>query len=87
MQDILVQLGQIAKSRGDGELFVTSLTDFHQRLRLYPQFGDPLMDLLASAGQIRLGVVFPLVMRYAVHEDRRTIFVGAVPVLFPRPAR
>ncbi len=51
---------------------------------MYPQFGDPLVDLLAEAGQVRLGVVPPLAMRYGVLEERRMVLVAALPVLMPR---
>jgi len=51
---------------------------------VYPQFGDPLIDLLAEVGQIRLGIVPPLAMRYAVFEERRQVLVAALPVLMPK---
>jgi len=53
---------------------------------VYPQFGDPLTDLRQEAGQIRLGIVPPLAMRYGVLEDRRQEFVAALPVLLPKSA-
>jgi hypothetical protein len=45
------------------------------RLRVYPQFGQPLRDLAAGAGQEWLGVVPPLVVRYVIFEDRRLVSV------------
>ena len=86
VQDVLVRLGRVAQSRGDGERFVDALREFHRRLCVYPQFGDPLMDLRVSVGQIRLGVVPPLTMRYGVLEERRSVIVVGVPVLLPRAA-
>ena len=80
----LVELGAAARTRGDGEEFLAALREFDRRLHVYPQFGDPLIDLSADAGQVRLGVVPPLAMRYGVLEERRVVLVAALPVLMPR---
>jgi hypothetical protein len=53
-----------------------------QRLRVYPQFGEPLLDL-HEPGQIRIGTVGPVVMRYAVYEERRLVMVVALPEVLP----
>ncbi len=79
-----MELAAAARARGDGEAFLVALREFDRRLRVYPQFGDPLVDLLAEAGQVRLGVVPPLAMRYGVLEERRLVLVAALPVLMPR---
>ena len=73
--------GAIARDRGDGEEYLAALREFDRRLRLYPQFGDPLSDLTNDPGQIRVGIILPLAMRYAVLEERREVSVGALPVL------
>ena len=65
------------------EADLVALREFDRRLRIYPQFGDPLIDLLAEAGQVRIGVVPPLAMRYGVLEERRIVLVAAPPVLLP----
>lgn len=82
----LLELAAAARARGDGEAFLAALREFDRRLRLYPQFGDPLIDLLGEAGQVRLGAVPPLAMRYGVLEQRRAVLVAALPVLLPRRA-
>jgi hypothetical protein len=83
----LLELADAARARGDGEAFLAALREFDRRLRVYPQFGDPLSDLQAEVGQVRLGVVPPLAMRYGVLEERRMVLVAALPVLMPpRPA-
>ena len=82
----LLELADAARERGDGEAFLAALREFDRRLRVYPQFGDPLSDLSAETGQVRLGVVPPLAMRYGVLEERRMVFVAALPVLMPRRA-
>ncbi len=34
--------------RGDGEQFAAALKEFHRRLCIYPQFGEPFLDLAAA---------------------------------------
>ena len=80
----LLELADLARRRGDGEAFLAALREFHRRLCVYPQFGDPLVDLQEHVGQVRIGIVPPLAMRYGVVEDRRLVFVAALPVLLPR---
>ena len=79
-----MELAAAARTPSDGVEFVAALREFDRRLRVYPQFGDPLVDLLAEAGQVRLGTVPPLAMRYGVLEERRLVLVAARPVLLPR---
>ena len=82
--DKVRELAAAAAARGDGEAFLAALREFDHRLRVYPQFGDPLVDLWEEVGQIRIGIVPPLAMRYAVFEERRQVFVAALPVLMPK---
>jgi hypothetical protein len=80
----LLSLAETARDRGDGAAFVAALKEFHRRLRIYPQFGDPLIDLKREPGQVWIGIVRPLSMRYAVLDSRRLVMVGALPVLLPK---
>lgn len=80
----LFELADEARQRGDGPAFAAAAEDFHRRLCVYPQFGDPLWDLRGHPGQVRLGVVPPLAMRYAVLEGQRLVLVVAPPVLLQR---
>jgi hypothetical protein len=74
----------MARERGDGEAFLAALKEFHRRLCVYPQFGEPLLDLTQESGQVWIGTVRPLAMRYAVFDDRRIVMVAALPVLLPK---
>lgn len=56
----LLSLADTARERGDGEAFVAALKEFHRRLGIYPQFGDPLTDLKREPGQVWIGTVRPL---------------------------
>lgn len=80
----LLGLADVARERGDGEAFLAALKEFHRRLSLYPQFGEPLIDLKKEAGQVWVGVVRPLAMRYGVFDERRLVMVAALPVLLPK---
>jgi hypothetical protein len=80
----LLELADKAAQRGDGEAFLAALKEFHRRLSVYPQFGDPLVDLTNEPGQVRIGIIRPLCMRYGIYEDRRLVMVAAPPVLLPK---
>ncbi len=84
VQQHLLRLADEAAERGDGEEFVAALKEFHRRLCLYPQFGDPLVDLTQEPGQVWVGIVRPLSMRYGLFEDRRLVMVSSLPVLLPK---
>jgi hypothetical protein len=80
----LLEFADVAKARGDAAQFLDSLKAFQRRLELYPQFGDPIIDLKAHVGQIRVGIIPPLAMRYGVLEEQRKVVVTAGPVLLPK---
>ena len=79
----LGRLAQTCRGRGDGYEFLAALREFERRLRVYPQFGDPLTDLGEVEGVIWVGIIRPLSMRYAVVESRRLVLLAALPVLMP----
>jgi len=80
----LRELSEAAAARGDGQAFTAALKEFDRLLRLYPQFGEPLSDLEVGGGQIRIGIIRPLSIRYGANEDMRLVFCGAPPILLPR---
>ena len=51
--------------------------EIDRRLHMYPQFGEPLTDLALERGQIWIGTVGTLVVRYAILEDRKIVMVAA----------
>lgn len=69
-----------ARERGLGSLILDAVKEIDRRLRLYPQFGEPLVDLSIEVGQMWVGTVQPLVVRYAIYEERRLVMV-TVPIL------
>jgi hypothetical protein len=84
VQQRLLALADLARERGDGEAYLAAVKEFHRRLCLYPQFGEPLIDLTQELGQVWLSIVRPLAMRYGVFDERRVVMVTEVPVLLPK---
>ena len=80
----LMRLAARAREKGLGAEFLASVKEFDRRLRIYPQFGEPLLDLTHEPGQVRVGAVPPLVVRYALYEDRRLVTVAAPLMPLPR---
>ena len=78
-------LSDRAVERGDGEAFIAALREFHRILCIYPQFGDPLIDLHHEQGQIRIGICRPISMRYGLYESQRLVLVVQPPVLLRLP--
>jgi hypothetical protein len=72
-----------AHTRRDGPAFTAALKELDRRLRLYPHFGDPQIDLKAEPGMIYVGIIRPLSMRDGVYEERRLVMVVAPPMLLP----
>ena len=56
----LLALADVARERGDGEAFLAALREFHRRLGLYPQFGEPLLEASRCRRRQRLPVRPPL---------------------------
>ncbi len=62
---------------------VGALRELERRLRIYPQFGQPLWDLSVRPARLWIGVVSPLVLHYVVDEDRRVVMVASPPRPLP----
>jgi len=83
----LKALANEATQRGDGSQFTAALKEFDRLLGIYPQFGEPYLDLEIESGQIYKGFVRPLAMCYAVFEDRRLVTVADLPILLPMASK
>jgi len=60
-----------------------TIPEMHSRLRIYPQFGEPLRDLSAESAQLWIGTSPPLVQHYIIDEERRQVIVARPPMLLP----
>jgi hypothetical protein len=72
-----------ARSVGRAQQVLAALKEIDRRLQLYPQFGQPLLDLTLKPAQLWIGVVPPLVIRYVLDEKRRLVMVGLPPTTLP----
>lgn len=72
---------QAAKT-GIGEHFLSALRVIGERLRTDPLiFGEPQYRLPALKLSVRQAVVAPVVVDYAVHEERPIVFIRGFKVL------
>jgi hypothetical protein len=71
----LVDLIGRARSRGLAQQVLDALKAIDRRLRIYPQFGQPLRDLRLERAQVWIGVIPPLVVEYVIDDERRCIMV------------
>jgi hypothetical protein len=68
---VLKSLHAQAVGAGTGQRFVAALRQIIQRLRSDPMtFGEPLYHLPALKLVVRQGIIAPLVVDYAVHEEK-----------------
>jgi hypothetical protein len=68
-----------AKKHGLKDQVVIAVRRIDELLHIYPQFGQPLLDLKMKPAQLWIGVVPPLVVRYFLDEERRLVII-AVPL-------
>ena len=64
-----------AEERGLGSQVSAAVREIDRHLHEYPQFGQPLIDLQHEQAQIWLATVPPLVVRYAIYESRREVWI------------
>jgi hypothetical protein len=52
-----------------------AVREIDARLRVYPQFGQPLRDMATAGETLWIGAVGPLVVKYGIDDPRRLVFV------------
>jgi hypothetical protein len=81
-KDLLKQLHQQAVQSGTSQKFLASLHEIGRRLVQDPQtFGEPLYRLPALKMVVFQAVILPLVVLYAVHDDRPLVFIRGFKIL------
>jgi hypothetical protein len=76
----------LIRSIQDSELLrsvFAAAKDIEVRLRVYPQFGQPLRDLIITNATLWYGIIPPLMVQYVIDEDRRQVLVGVPFRLLP----
>ena len=77
--ETLRQLQRRASREGRGKAFLLALRKIVDRLRGDPtEFGEPLYRLSALRLQVRCAIIRPLIVYFAVSEDRPLVFVKSV---------
>ena len=71
----LKTLAARAKERGLGPQFRDALQKIDKLLHVYPQYGEPLRDLILKPARLWVLTVPPLVVRYVLDEERRLVMV------------
>ena len=66
-----------AEARGLGRQVLEAAKEIDARLRIYPQFGQPLRDLATVGETVWVGIVEPLVVQYVIDDDKHVVFVVA----------
>jgi hypothetical protein len=75
VRDELERLIARARPLGLARQLLEALKAIDHRLRIYPQFGQPLRDLKAEPARVWIGCVPPLVVQYVLDEERRLVMV------------
>jgi hypothetical protein len=80
--EVLRQLQRQASREGRGKAFLAAVRKAIDRLRRdATAFGESIYRLPALRLQVRLAVVGPLGIHFAVHEDRPLVFIKSVKLL------
>lgn len=73
----IVQLLRRAKQEGFGKEVGTALRQIIKRLQTDPlEFGEKLYHLHALNQEVRAGAISAVAVRYAVHAEKRLVFIG-----------
>jgi hypothetical protein len=80
--DLLKRHHREAALAGHGHTFLNALRTISERLRKEPMvFGEAQYRLPALKLQVRQGVAHPLVVDYAVHDERPLVLIRGFKVL------
>jgi hypothetical protein len=83
--EVLRQIQRRATAEGRGADVLLAFRQAIRRLRQAPMyFGEPLYRLPALRMQVRSGVIAPLVIHFAVCEDRPLVFIRGADLLAPQ---
>jgi hypothetical protein len=64
-------------ARGLGRQALQALKDIDYRLKVYPQFGEPLKDLHMTGQTLWIASVPPFVVRYIIDDENRVVYLAA----------
>jgi hypothetical protein len=71
----LRRLIQRAQGAGFGPQVLTALKDLQRILSIYPQYGDPLRNLVMPGEAVYAAAFPPLYIEYIIDEPNRSVFI------------
>jgi hypothetical protein len=78
----LLQLRQEQDALGRGPRFVAAFREIIRRLQRDPLvFGEELFTLPIAQLNVRTAAIHPIVVDYAVHEERKLVFIRGFKVM------
>ena len=78
----LKEIQKRAKAQGRGEAVLSAIRSMWHRLSLDPvEFGEPLYRLPALRLEVRHAAIDPLLVHFAVYEDKPLVFIKSVALL------
>jgi len=76
VRESLVRLHDEAERNGQRDAFIAGLRTISTRLRTDPiSFGEEVFDLPTLQLTVKVAIVLPVVVEFAVYPDRRLVFV------------
>jgi hypothetical protein len=84
VQDALRALLKRALARGFGRQVVDAVRVIHERLQVYPQYGEERRDLRTKGQKQWTMTIPPLVVDYVIDEEHRIVFVATPFRVLPR---
>jgi hypothetical protein len=76
VRELLIRLTDTATASGLRDEFLAALRLISERLRTDPvSFGEEVFDLSGLRLTVKVGVVLPIAVEFAVYPDRRLVFV------------
>ncbi len=70
----LLELGNRVNDLNVRQQIIEAVKQIYHRLQIYPQFGQPLRDLEVESAQIWISVHAPVVVQYAIYEEKRQVW-------------
>jgi hypothetical protein len=64
-----------ARTLGFGEEATTTVREIDRRLKIYPQFGEPLRGLQTPGHTVWVAALWSLYIEYVVDEANRAVYV------------
>src|SRR5262245_57584926 len=75
VRDELRELVQKAEALGLAPQVLAAAKVIDERLHVYPQFGQPLRDLILEPAKLWIGEARRLVVQYTLDEEKRIVMV------------